>query len=307
MDELGERGEPMSVIRVTGLNTYPIKSCAGVALTRAHVSPRGLEHDRDYMIVDDDGSFVSQRQVPEMALIVPTLGETSIALTAPGMPRADVPLALEADDARLVDASVHGKPVVGQIVCDELDDWFTRFLPRHRENRRYRLLRVRDDAPRYISDRYRRPEASNQVGFADGHSMLLASESSLAQLNTEMAQPVPMNRFRPNVVVDGPELAPYDEDSWAEVRIGAVGAFVVKACDRCVIPDVDQATAVTGKAVRRALTTRRGVNAHDESNKGVFFAQNLNHVYAPGLTIAAGDAVEVVQRSPEPNVVLRSG
>jgi len=81
---------------------------------------------------------------------------------------------------------------------------------------------------------------------------------------------------------------------------------VVKACDRCVIPDVDQDTAVTGKAVRRALTTRRGVNAHDESNSGVFFAQNLNHVYTPGLTLHVGDAVEVVARASEPNVVLRA-
>jgi uncharacterized protein len=278
-----------------------------VRLTEARVTPRGLEHDRDFMIVDDEGSFVSQRRVPEMALIVPALGPTSIVLAAPGMPATEVPLAPEPDDDRLVNATVHGKPVVGQIVRDELNDWFTSFLPRHRDNRRYRLLRVREDAPRFISDRYRRLEASNQVGFADGHSMLLASERSLAALNAEMEKPVPMNRFRPNVVVDGPGLAPYDEDFWTHVRMGVLGAFVVKACDRCVIPDVDQDTAVTGKAVRRALTARRGVNAHDDSNKGVFFAQNLNHVYAPGVTIAVGDTVEVVQRSAEPNVVLRSG
>ena len=114
-----------------------------------------------------------------------------------------------------------------------------------------------------------------------------------------------MNRFRPNIVVDGDGLAAYDEDHWIEVRIGAMTAFVVKACDRCAIPDVDQDTASTGKAVRRALTTRRGVNAHDETNTGVFFAQNLNHVPTPGLTIRVGDPVEVISRSAEPNVVLR--
>ena len=109
----------------------------------------------------------------------------------------------------------------------------------------------------------------------------------------------------PNIVVDGRDLRPYDEDFWTRVRIGAMAAFVVKACDRCTIPDVDQDTAVTGKAVRRALTTRRGANARDESNTGVFFAQNLAHVYADGLAISVGDPVEVVQRSAEPNVVLR--
>ncbi len=295
----------MSVIAVTGLNTYPIKSCAGVRLSEARITRRGLEHDRDYMIVDDDGSFLSQRQIPEMALIVPTIGANAISLAAPGMPPAEVPLQLQREDARLVDATVHGKPVVGQVVDEDLNDWFTRFLPPYRENRRYRLLRVVDEEPRFISPGYQRPETSNEVGFADGHSILLASEPSLARLNTEMGEPVPMNRFRPNVVVDGPDLESYDEDFWTQLEIGAMGAFVVKACDRCAIPDVDQATAVTGKAVRRALTTRRGVNAHDASNTGVFFAQNLAHVYAPGLTISVGDPVRVVSRSAEPNVVLR--
>jgi uncharacterized protein len=296
----------MSAISVTELHTYPIKSCAGVALTEARVTPRGLLHDRDFMLVDDENSFVSQRKVPELALIVPAIGETSLTLQAPGMEPAKVELEIAADDHRLIPATVHGKPVAGQLVGDELDEWFTAFLPPYKQNRRFRLLRVREDAPRYIGERYRRPEASNQVGFADGNSMLLATEPSLEQLNAEMDEPVPMNRFRPNIVVDGEGLPAYDEDFWTRARIGTMDAFVVKACDRCVIPDVDQDTAVTGKAVRRALTTRRGVNAHDESNPGVFFAQNLNHVYTPGLILHVGDVVEVVARAPEPNVVLRA-
>jgi uncharacterized protein YcbX len=273
-------------------------------MREACVTPRGLQHDRDFMVVDDEGSFISQRQVAELALVRPTLDDTSITLSAPGMRDVVVALEQEPDDERLVAATVHGKPVAGQLVGEELNEWFTAFLPRHKENRGYRLLRVREDLPRYIKDRYQQPEASNQVGFADGNAMLLAAEPSLAQLNTELEEPVPMNRFRPNIVVDGVGLAAYDEDYWTHVRIGALTAFIVKACDRCVIPDVDQSTAVVGKAVRRALVTRRGVNAHDESNKGVFFAQNLNHVYAPGVTVRLGDAVEVLERSSEPNVVI---
>ncbi len=294
----------MSAISVTGLTTYPLKSCAGLHLHEARITPRGLQYDRDFMVVDDEGSFVSQRQVAELALVRPTLSEETIALAAPGMRDVEVPLEPEPDDERLVAATVHGKPVAGQLVGPELDEWFTAFLPRYKHNRRFRLVRVREDLPRYINARYQQAGASNQVGFADGNAMLLATEPSLAQLNTELDQPVPMNRFRPNIVVDGEGLAPYDEDYWREVRIGALSAFIVKACDRCVIPDVDQQTAAVGKAVRRALVTRRGVNAHDESNKGVFFAQNLNHVFTPGVTIALGDSVEVVQRSSEPNVVL---
>jgi uncharacterized protein len=296
----------VSAITVTGLITYPFKSCGGLDLQEASITPRGLEHDRDLMVVDDGGSFVSQRQVAELALVRPILGETSFTLTAPGMQDIEVPLELEPDDDRLVAASVHGKPVAGQLVGQELDEWFTAFLPRYKQNRRFRLVRVRDDLPRYINQRYRQPQASNQVGFADSNAMLLATEPSLAKLNTELDEPVPMNRFRPNIVIDGAALAAYEEDHWTEVRIGALSAFVVKACDRCVIPDVNQHTAVVGKSVRRALVSRRGVNAHDDSNTGVFFAQNLNHVYAPGIVVRLGDAVEVVQSGSEPNVRLGS-
>jgi hypothetical protein len=296
----------MSAITVTGLNVYPFKSCAGIGLEEARLTPSGFEHDRQFMLVDDDDDFVSQRKVPELALITPTLGEACFTLAAPGMADVEVPLQLEPNDARLVVATVHDKPVAGQIVSEDLNDWFTTFLPRYKRHRRFRLLRVREDRPRYVSERYRRPDASNRVGFADGHPLLLATEPSLARLNEELEVPVPMNRFRPNIVVDGAGLAPYDEDFWTHVTIGELSAFVVKASDRCVTTDVDQDTAVTGKAVRRALTTRRGVNAHDESNTGVFFAQNLNHVYAPGVTVRVGDQVLVLERSSEPNVRLRT-
>ena len=290
--------------RVTALVTYPVKSCAGVALSEATVTVRGMELDRDFMVIDDAADFVSQRKVPQLAMVVPTIGERAITLAAPGMKPIELPLASEPDDRTIVDATVHGRPVTGRLVGEELDEWFTTFLPPYRDNRRFRVLRVRDDAPRYIKERYRLAGASNQVGFADGNSMLLASEASLAQLNRLLAEPVPMSRFRPNIVIDGPGLAPYAEDSWQRLQIGAMTAFVVKACDRCSVPDTDQRTAVVGKAVRRALRTRKGKNAHDESNTGVFFAQNLNHVHTPGLTVRLGDEVHVLARSLRPNVVL---
>ena len=294
----------MSEVKVTGLCTYPLKSCRVVDLEESLVTPRGLQYDRDFLVIDDEDDFVSQRKVPELALIVPQIGEGSLTLSAPGMKSIVVPLEPPREDARVVIATVHGKPVAGQIVADELNEWVTDFLPQHRQNRAYRVLHVREDMPRFICERYRLGDASNRLGFADGHPILLASETSLAQLNTELDEPVPMNRFRPNIIIGGEDLPAYEEDHWLELRIGAMTAYVVKACDRCVIPDVDQATAVTGKAVRRALVTRRGVNAHDRSNSGVFFAQNINHVYAPGLTLRVGDPVQVIRRSAEANVVL---
>src|ERR1700677_622497 len=103
----------MSAITVTGLNVYPFKSCAGIRLKGARLTASGFEHDRQYMLVDDDDDFVAQRKVPELALIVPTLSEASITLAAPGMPDVEVPLEIEPHDERLVVATVHDKPVAG--------------------------------------------------------------------------------------------------------------------------------------------------------------------------------------------------
>jgi uncharacterized protein YcbX len=236
---------------------------------------------------------------------VPSVGADALTLSAPGMEALRVPLRAGAGDPAPIDATVHGHAVIGQPVSAEADAWFTRFLPRHKENRGFRLLRVCEEQPRAISERYREPGASNEIGFADGQPILLATEPSLARLNTELAEPVPMNRFRPNIVIDGPGLHAYEEDYWTRIRVGAMDAFVVKGCDRCAIPDVDQATAATGKAVRRALLTRRGLNAHDETNGGVFFAQNINHVPSPGLRLSVGDIVTVLARATHPNVILR--
>ena len=297
---------PTSSILVSALHTYPVKSCAGLSLTQSRVTVRGLELDRIFMLIDDDDDFVSQRKVPELALIVPAIDADALTLAAPGMEAIRVPLDSTPGDDRSVVATVHARAVAGQLVGDELDEWFTTFLPPYRNHRRFRLLRVRDDIPGYINERYHRDGASNQVGFADGNSLLLATEPSLADLNELLDEPVPMNRFRPNIVVDGPFLAAYEEDHWLELRIGSLRAFVVKACDRCSIPDTNQETGAVGKAVRRALVTRKGVNTHDGSNGGVFFAQNLNHVHDPRAIVALGDAVEVLARSVAPNVKLEA-
>lgn len=292
-------------IEVKSLHTYPLKSGAAVDVLESAVTLTGLEHDRNYMLVDDRGNYLSQRQIPELALVVPTIGETAITLSAPGVEDVDVPLELDPDDEELILTTVHGNPIYGQVVSQDVNAWFEEALPSYKQNTGYRLVKSREDKPRYIDDRYHKPGATNQVGFADSKSILVASLASLAALSTERGEPIPMDRFRPNIVVGGEGLPAYDEDYWQRIKVGNMSAFVVKACDRCVIPDTDQQTAEVGKDVRVALVSRRGVNVYDETNKGVFFAQNLNHVYEPGLRIAVGQTLEVIERGTEPNLVLR--
>lgn len=292
-------------VEVKSLHVYPIKSCAVVDVQESAVTMTGLEHDRTYMLVDDQGNYLSQRQIPEMALVVPTIGETALTLSAPGVEDIDVPLELDPDDERLVLATVHGDQIYGQVVSEDVNAWFEEALPQYKQNKGYRLLKSRPDSLRYIDGLYHKPDATNQVGFADGKSILVASTASLAALSTERGEPIPMDRFRPNIVVEGADLPAYDEDYWLRIKIGHLSAYVVKACDRCVITDTNQQTAEVSNAVRTALVSRKGVNAYDAGNKGVFFGQNLNHVYVPGVSIAVGQTLEVIERSAEPNLVLR--
>ena len=292
----------MSVIAVTGLFAYPIKSCAGIALLEAHITPRGLGADpRDcYMIVDDPAGFCPSVEIPEMALIVPTDVDTNaIRLVAP---RDAVRRGAAWRRARGCAPGRRDRawPARGLVeVSDEaLNDWYTRFLPALRENRRYRLLRVVDEAPRLISPSYRRPEASNQVGFADGHSILLAAEPSLAQLDTEIGEPVPLNRFRPNVVVDGADLEPYDGDSGSSCRSARWARSWRRPRSVRHPRRRPQATAVTGKAVRRALTTRRGRRRSRRVRRRGVLRREPRPCLRPGLAISVGDPVRVVSRTP---------
>jgi uncharacterized protein YcbX len=306
----------MSDIRVESLHTYPIKSCGGVRIQSPDITEYGLELDRFFMLTDRDGNFISQRTKPELALVQPDIWNSGpdfidMEVTAPGL----APLIL-GHETHLVgvydyaETYVHGKPVAAVRTTKEADDWFSEYLKTPVS------LVAKDVAkPRHINDRYARYDSANQAAFADGFPMLLASQASLDEHNRQMAEqtgagPIPMNRFRPNIVVSGENLEPYDEDYWRRIQIGKMIAYVVRPCKRCAIPYIDQITGQStgNKAVGKTLaTTRRGwdTTKPDDDGKGVFFAQNLAHVYEDGLWITQGQEVIVFDRSDEPNIRLR--
>jgi len=275
----GTATAPAADIAVTALHVYPVKSCAGVALARAEVGPRGIRQDREYMVVEAaTGAFLTPRELPRMALIRPALADGRLRLEAPGMPPIGVaPVPDGEGEAREV--------VVWKDACravdqgDEVAAWLGEFLGID-----CRLVRMADDHVRRVDPAYATGER-DQVGFADGYPFLLISEESLADLNGRLAEPLPMNRFRPNLVVAGGG-APFLEDGWRRVRIGGLGFAVVKPCARCAITTTDQATGARGKEPLRTLATfRRG-------ERGVLFGQNLIHD-GEG-EIAVGDRVTVL-------------
>lgn len=289
----------MARIEVVGLSYYPIKSCAGTDAEMVSVSSTGFNYDREWMLVDENNVFISQRKNPELARVFPRVIGGLLTVCGDGQDSITIPTT-EEKPADIVHATVHGKPVDGQYEGPEISGWFSNFLDKD-----VRLLRITPELPRFITDRYHRPNTTNQVGFADGYSITLASQSSLGAFNELLEEPVPMDRFRPNIVVVGDDLEPYDEDYWRTIAVGEMSAHVVRACARCEIPDTNQVSGERGRQVRSALTRhRRGVDSTDpKASKGMFFMQNLTHEFRPGMTVYVGDELIVEEQAEEPNFI----
>ena len=264
----------MSKLTLTGLYRYPVKSLAGEALRALEVDARGLRLDRHWMLIDRDGRFLTQRQQPRMTLIRTLLDDADgLLLQAPGMPDLQVPVAGgERREVVVWQDRVSAAPV-GRAV----DQWLSDFLatPCH-------LVVMPDEANRPVDQDFAEP--SDQVGFADGFPFLLISQGSLEDLNARLEQPVPMQRFRPNLVVSGCQA--FAEDGWQRIRIGQIEFRVAKACSRCIIPTIDPQTGERGREPLQTLMSYR-----KRDNK-TYFGQNLVHEQCGQLEL--GMPVEVL-------------
>ena len=263
-------------LTLSGLFVYPIKSCAGVSLEGGAVDATGLRHDRRWMLVDETGELLSQRELPRMALISVRIAPESLVIGAHGMPDLEVPLRPRTADR--VGVSVWGDRVAGAPVGGHADRWFGEFL-----DSPCRLVYMPDDDVRLVDSAH--AGDGDLVGLADAFPFLLISEASLIDLNGRLEEPVPMDRFRPNLVVGGCE--PHAEDGWSRVRIGGVTFRAAEPCTRCAIVTVNQETGARGKEPLRTLATYRG------SGEGVRFGRYLIHA-SPGGTLRLDDPVETM-------------
>ncbi|MEK9137047.1 MAG: MOSC N-terminal beta barrel domain-containing protein [Bacteroidota bacterium] len=246
------------MITISQLNIYPIKSCRGVSLQSAQLEERGLQYDRRWMLVDGQQRFLTQREWPRMALIAVEIKSDHLRVSAPAMPPLSVPIRSVGNQHQLV--NVWADHVLAADVGDDAGGWFSEFL-----GLPCRLVHMPDTAERVAT----RKGVSSQVSFADAYPLLLISEASLAELNSRLDEPLPMKRFRPNLVVRG--CTPYEEDTWNKIVAGGVTLHVVKPCTRCVIPTIDPDTGIKSKEPTRTLATYR---ARDGK---VMFGQNVIH------------------------------
>ncbi len=264
---------------LSGLHVYPIKSCGGIPLESAELAATGLRHDRRWMLVDGRGKFVSQRSVPRMALISVQINDDHLTVRAPDPDMPDLEVPFEGNEER-IDVEVWGDAQRGAPAGEDADRWFGEFLGGD-----YRLVRQPENDVRPVDSRY--AADGDRASFADRFPLLLISEASLEDLNGRLESPLPMNRFRPNLVVRGCEA--YAEDGWGEVRIGGTVFRVAEPCRRCAITMTDQQTADRGKEPLRTLATYRRWNGG-----GVIFGRNLIH--SSFGTLRIGDTVETTPR-----------
>jgi uncharacterized protein len=278
-------------MRLEAIFLYPIKSCRGTPLQRGDIGRRGIRGDRRWMVADPEGALISQRDHPRMALIEPRFEEEALLVSAPGT--EPLRLDLQAGGSAM-EVEIWGHRCAAVDQGDEAAEWFGAFL-----RAPVRLVRQEDDAVRPVDPAFARSPL-DRVSFADGYPFLLTGTTSLDELNTRLPEPIPMNRFRPNLVVSGARA--FEEDQWTRIRIGQVDFHVVKPCARCVVTTVDQATASRGKEPLRTLAQfRRHVPGGKVDDGGsVYFGQNLiPDLDATSATLRVGDPVEVLgQRDP---------
>ncbi|TVS13811.1 MAG: MOSC domain-containing protein [Wenzhouxiangella sp.] len=280
-------------MRVSELWIYPVKSCRGIAVGQAEVTAGGLLGDRQWMIVDEQGKFLTQRAHPRMTQIGVDLNDEQLILSDCG--GVLDPIALPKDES--------GKPNPVQVwksrilaldQGDEIADWLTALLETP-----CRLVRQSPDHPRPTNPEY---APGGTVSFADGYPLLLTTTASLAALNRRIqaihptAAPVAMIQFRPNVVVDLDLDRAFEEDHWQSLAIGAVRFDAVKACDRCIVTTTHQETGHRDprKEPLKTLSTFRRFNGK------LLFGENL--VPRTLGVLQRDDAVEVLATDPGPRI-----
>ena len=264
----------MSGLSLAAIYRYPLKSARGEALTSTTVDAFGVAGDRRWMLVDGEGVFVTQRCTPSLALLAAETTASGLLLRHGA---DELPVDVPPDTAAVVTVDIWGDRLAAHPAAGEASAWVSARL-----GRELRLVYLPATARRQVDTAYARP--GELVAFSDGFPLLLITQASLDGLNARLPRPVPMNRFRPNLVIDG--AAPHAEDHWQRLRIGDTEIALVKACSRCAIPSIDQATAERDSDINRVLA------AYRRRDGAIYFG--MNALAPPGGAFSVGDAVAVL-------------
>jgi uncharacterized protein len=260
-------------VTVTGLFVYPVKSTRGSARERARVAPTGLQWDRQWMLINSAGTFLSQRTHPQLARIVPEIMTDALLLTAPGLSPLRVPLT---DGGERVTVRVHRDPCLGLDQGATAAAWVSEAV-----GEAVRLVRVPPNPERVANPAFAGAVPA-PMGFADGYPFLICNETSLEDLNSRMPEPIGMERFRPNLVLRG--LPAWTEDRIDMLVVDGLTLRLVKPCTRCTIPSIDPQTGSFATDPAPVLRKFR----FDKELRGVTFGENAVIVSGVGCEIERG-------------------
>lgn len=257
---------------------YPIKSLGGLRLSEAVVEEKGFQYDRRWMLVNEEGVFLSQRDYPQLALLKVELGVNELVVFRKNEKEKLIQVPFEMANGPEIMVTIWDDQVLGKVVHPEISTWFSDYL-----GIEVNLVVMPESSHRKVDQRY--AVNCESVSFADGMPYLLIGQESLNDLNSRLERPVPMDRFRPNIVFSGG--SPFLEDSLREFKIGEVEFQIVKPCARCVMTTVDQETGKKGKEPLKTLSGYRTIN-----NK-VYFGQNVVAL-GPGK-VKIGDHIQSLE------------
>jgi len=269
------------MLTVSELNIYPIKSLAGIALETAVVTSRGLQYDRRMMLVDENNCFFTQREYPAMALLQPVLTNDGLLIRHKNNSSDALFIPQQPSNSELVNVTVWDDTCEGQLYEAGINDWFSQAL-----GLSCKLVYMPVTSNRAVDKRY---ASNNEItSFSDGYPILVIGQASLDDLNNRLAAPLPMNRFRPNIVFTGGGA--FLEDEMALFTINGIRFSAVKPCARCVMTTINQDTMEQSK---EPLKTLAGYRFKD--NK-ILFGQNLLHKGTGAINV--GDAIDIINFQP---------
>lgn len=262
---------------ISGLFIYPVKSLGGIEMDSVPVTDRGFQYDRRWMLVDKTGRFLSQREHPAMALLQCELEEEGLRVVHRKEADDFIKIPFDTDTGETAEVTVWDDTMIAVKSGAQFDQWFSQRLGMD-----CYLVHMPDTTRRVVDARYTSQEEI--TSFSDAYPMLLIGQASLDDLNNRLQDPVPMNRFRPNIVVEG--WAPYEEDTIRFFQAGSIRLEAVKPCARCVLTTIDQETGLKGKDPLKTLASYR------TQNKKVLFGQNL--IYSGSGLLKKGMEVRVI-------------
>ena len=231
---------------IHSLYIYPIKSCHGIRVEHAELVDTGFQYDRHWMLVDNDGQFLSQRQQAKMATILTRLDRKNLIVSHPGMDDLEIPLQQATQTS--IPVQIWNDSCQASKVSDKADAWFSDVLQTS-----CRLVFLPPSEPRQVDQKYASPDQI--VGFADGFPLLVMTLASITALSEQLGEAISIERFRPNIVLDG--CAAHAEDDWASIRINEITIDLPKPCSRCVIPSIDPNSAKKHPTLLKTLAAYR--------------------------------------------------